>query len=123
MKKILRYIMMLVLFLSITGSYAQQKERGFGISFYGSDSGVKLRCASGCAWQDLSVDGENFWLNEVGMIDAKDKKAIAKSAYLIYVAKKGNTISLTGKKGTNWKTLSFTVPNDVEVKVDRNGMK
>jgi len=127
MKNHFRFSILAVLFslAFILDCNAQEKKASFEISFSIDRNSTALKCADGCTWNNLFIKSKSFHLNQTGMATIENNKdEVNRSEFLIGVTRKGNKFILTGKKGTNWKTLTFEVSNkDSKVVVDEDGVK
>ncbi|MEX0774025.1 MAG: hypothetical protein WD038_12705 [Balneolales bacterium] len=95
-----------------------------------TNDSIKLKCKKGCAWKELifsaEVNDDYQAVNQYGMTihqrnDIKINSDLANFVFLIKKTKKG--ISLQGKQGSAWKSLSFSCPSGAcNQAVDQNGM-
>jgi hypothetical protein len=104
---------------------AQETNTIFKIKFSIDNNRVVMENVEGNNWNSLAVKSKSFHLYQNGMIEPKfETEEYQNSNYVFSVDRKGNKITLVGKKGTNWKQLEFIVPNnETIVLIDQNGIK
>lgn len=115
------FLVLLVL-LNIN-SFAQDKSiskpKEFSISVEKVGSTVlKFKCPSKCAWLEFSFNTKYEpaqLVDEFGMTSIQRSGRMKDSRladFLFSVDLKGNEVTLKGLHGTNWKELSFILPDD-----------
>lgn len=123
MKK--KTLTLLVLIFGIISSdlIAQKNENSFQIKMYKDRNSLALESDNGNNWNTMFIKKNNFELNQNGMLWMENiKENIENSNYIIFIKRKGNKITLIGKKGTNWKNLTFDLPEKGEyIIVNENG--
>ncbi len=123
MKK--KTLTLLVLIFGIISSdlIAQKNENSFQIKMYKDRNSLALESDNGNNWNTMFIKKNNFELNQNGMLWMENiKENIENSNYIISIKRKGNKITLIGKKGTNWKNLTFDLPEKGEyIIVNENG--
>ena len=121
-KKILTSLIPIFLIVS---SYliAQKNENTFQIKMYKDRNKLALESNSGNNCFTMFIKKKNFELNQNGMLYEKNiKEEVADSKYVISIERSGNKITLVGIKGTNWKELTFQLPEKGNyVVVNENG--
>lgn len=101
----------------------------FLIRIQSNDSGLKLKCETGCAWKELSFslkDNKFQAVDQYGMtrVDRHKPSNDDKLANFLFVVQRTqDTINLEGKEGTAWTKLNFSC-KDTECNqyIDQNGM-
>lgn len=94
-----------------------------------TETGLSLKCESGCYWKDLSFSlkqGEYQMVDQNGMTTKNQHDLTAgdrNSRFLFNIRHTANGIELKGMHGTHWNTLTFScAENDCHQYIDQHGM-
>jgi hypothetical protein len=100
-----------------------------------TDDKIHLSCKQGCLFKELSFSQFiDFWnlftfsrpqgINEGGMTSILSNKTVDENSDFLFTIKKTKEgIQLKGIKGTAWKSLSFSCPdNNCQQAIDQYGM-
>uniref|UniRef100_UPI00404ABC4A hypothetical protein n=1 Tax=Fulvivirga sp. TaxID=1931237 RepID=UPI00404ABC4A len=112
-----------LLILLNTKTFAQDskpiKVKEFNITIEKVNSTVlKLKCPHDCAWIEINFDSKS---EPMQLIDEYGQTTVGQSRttidkrladFLFSVDLKGNEVTLKGLHGTNWKELTFILPED-----------
>ena len=121
-KKILTSLIPIFLIIS-SNLIAQKNENSFQIKMYKDRSSLALESDKGNNWNTMFIKKKDFELNQNGMLYEKNiSEEVADSKYVISIKRNRNKVTLTGIKGTNWKELTFQLPEKGNyVVVNENG--
>ncbi|MBK9256857.1 MAG: hypothetical protein IPM42_15350 [Saprospiraceae bacterium] len=133
LKSVLSNSLITMFFLTLSYVLIAQEQsstdlKDFKITIEKTDNGFKMHSFQGSAWIDLSFSLANEKpqaIDEYGMAQldnlASDKDTKL-ADYLFTIAKTKDGILLSGYKGTAWKELSFTIPENGRQTIDQFGM-
>ncbi|MEN2436596.1 hypothetical protein AAH994_14360 [Weeksellaceae bacterium A-14] len=121
-KKILTSLIPIFLIIS-SNLIAQKNENSFQIKMYKDRSSLALESDKGNNWNTMFIKKKDFELNQNGMLYEKNiSEEVADSKYVISIKRNRNKVTLTGIKGTNWKELTFQLPEKGNyIVVNENG--
>lgn len=118
--------LLLIINITLTAQTDSSELKDFKIIIEKQDNKVIMKCEKGCAWINLTYQNNKVAqaIDEYGMtkLNESNTKESNLSDFLFTLTKTNHGISLKGIKGTAWRSLSFSLPEGQQQRIDQYGM-